>query len=206
MPKKRISGLLMLIIGLLIIMSGCKDKDTFMLPSENNLASLLTLSGPEISSSQNENLTWKEEGLFSKEELRLVALNLLKNWTLNPPAHATDGTSLYKLSDVFGALVNAIRFYNQNKNLPEQIELVHLIAPGQTFSIDHSIEIKTDDLLKTADTFELLEKNGIPSTLAVGEITLSAAEVFYSLLQTYLFLDSNKPLPDTIYIIPINGF
>lgn len=206
--NKKILGSFLLSISLILFISGCQNKDTFITPSpfENNLASLLNAPSIKISTSQNENLPWKEEGLFSREELRIVALNLLQNWTFSPPAHATDGISLYKLSDVFGALVNAIRFYNQNGFLPEQIDLIHLISPGQTFSIDHSIEISTNDLLKTVDAFELLEKSGIPSTLAVGNITLSAAEVFYSLLQAYLFLDSNETLPDTIYIIPINGF
>jgi len=199
-------GSFMLGISLILFISGCQNKDTFIRPSENNLASLLNAPSIEITSAQTENLPWKEEGLFSREELRLAALNLLQNWPLNPPAYATDGTSLYKLSDVFGALVNAIRFYNQNGILPEQIDLVHLIPPGQTFSIDHSIEIKTDNLLTAVDSFELFEKNGIPSTVAVGNVTLSAAETFYALLQTYLFLDSNETLPDTIYIIPINGF
>lgn len=185
--------------------------NAFVLPSEHNLqATLLQEYDSTLEVEKATDYEWKEAGSVDQQTLHSLAVSLLQNWNEAPPEYITDGSTRYALEDLFGLLANALRYYNQRAVLPKTLPIVALIGPAQNITVNQGVEVRWEDILTGVDKIEITEKAGIPSTITLDHINLTAAEMLHGMAQVYLMLEeqlrSGGTLPSFVYIVPTSNF
>jgi|GEM_PF-2148327 hypothetical protein len=196
---------LLLLVGLVAWVYENDTYESFTMPSEGNLQTLILHDFDESlnidTKITEEEITYKTSGTIDRTDLYKISKSLLQNWDYTPPISVTDGTNHYQLSDVFGSLANTLRFYNQNHYLPQEVELIHLIPPAQKIKFDHDIEIAFDEIINEVNEIELNEKEGIPSIIHLENTSITSTQFLYAMTQAYLMIE-NSTEETYLYVIP----
>lgn len=105
------------------------------------------------------------------------------------------GDDYFSLNDTFQAFVEALKYYYDNKTLPESVFVQDLLGPTDEFEgITNYVTIKESDLLGAVNKIKIKEE--IPAQISVGSLKLNPAEFLVLMAKELFSLSQENKLED----------